>query len=326
MRPPEIPERVDRILAAIADAGLGAPHPPETTGFEQPGARRDATCAHLGIPANSSSTRTNVGASTPGSAPTRRPRATRGRCATSRSSSPRTSSPSSAGTPTTPIPILAGTYAAAVGAVDVTLTAWEAVADGRERAAYVLRAPARSSRGRRLVRGLLLPQQRRDRGAGLDRPRRARRDRRRRLPPRQRHAADLLRPRRRALRVAARRSRVRVPVLPRLRGRTRLGRGRGLQPQLPAAGGHRLEHRSSPRCAAAVAVVRKFGPDARDRVARRRHRARGSRHASASSPTTTRASARRWPRSTDRRSSCKRAATASTCSAATSSAVLRELA
>jgi acetoin utilization deacetylase AcuC-like enzyme len=38
-------------------------------------------------------------------------------------------------------PILAGTYAAAVGAVDATLSAWEAVADGRERVAYACARP-----------------------------------------------------------------------------------------------------------------------------------------------------------------------------------------
>ncbi len=38
-------------------------------------------------------------------------------------------------------PILAGTYEAAIGAVDVTLAAWEAVADGRERVAYALARP-----------------------------------------------------------------------------------------------------------------------------------------------------------------------------------------
>jgi acetoin utilization deacetylase AcuC-like enzyme len=38
-------------------------------------------------------------------------------------------------------PILAGTYSAAVAAVDVTLTAWEAVADGSERVAYALARP-----------------------------------------------------------------------------------------------------------------------------------------------------------------------------------------
>jgi acetoin utilization deacetylase AcuC-like enzyme len=37
--------------------------------------------------------------------------------------------------------ILAGTWAAAVGAVDVTLSAWEALANGRERAAYALARP-----------------------------------------------------------------------------------------------------------------------------------------------------------------------------------------
>ena len=56
------------------------------------------------------------------------------------------------------------------------------------------------------------------------------------------------------------------------------------------------------------------------RVARRRHRGRGSRHASNSSPTTTRASAPRSARSPPRRCSCRKAATRSTCSAATSSA------
>ncbi|MDQ1509562.1 MAG: hypothetical protein QOG50_1406 [Actinomycetota bacterium] len=37
--------------------------------------------------------------------------------------------------------LLAGTWAAAVGAVDVTLSAWEAVADGRASAAYALARP-----------------------------------------------------------------------------------------------------------------------------------------------------------------------------------------
>jgi acetoin utilization deacetylase AcuC-like enzyme len=38
-------------------------------------------------------------------------------------------------------PILAGTYDAAVGAVDVTLTAWQHVADGNEQVAYALARP-----------------------------------------------------------------------------------------------------------------------------------------------------------------------------------------
>jgi acetoin utilization deacetylase AcuC-like enzyme len=38
-------------------------------------------------------------------------------------------------------PVLAGTFAAATAAVDVTLTAWQAVADGKERVAYALARP-----------------------------------------------------------------------------------------------------------------------------------------------------------------------------------------
>jgi acetoin utilization deacetylase AcuC-like enzyme len=38
-------------------------------------------------------------------------------------------------------PILAGTFSAAIGAVDVTLTAWDAVADGREAVAYACARP-----------------------------------------------------------------------------------------------------------------------------------------------------------------------------------------
>ncbi len=38
-------------------------------------------------------------------------------------------------------PVLAGTWAAAVGAVDATLTAWEAIADGKEHVAYACARP-----------------------------------------------------------------------------------------------------------------------------------------------------------------------------------------
>ena len=58
------------------------------------------------------------------------------------------------------------------------------------------------------------------------RDRRAGRDPRRRLPPRQRHPADLLAARRRPLRLDPRRPRPPVPVLPRPRRRDRGGRGR----------------------------------------------------------------------------------------------------
>ena len=104
-------------------------------------------------------------------------------------------------------PITAGTWRAAQASADVALTAAKLLADGRQRAVFALcRPPGPPCRGRSLWR-LLLPQQRRDRRAvPARRRRRAGGDPRRRLPPRQRHPGDLLRPRRRAVPVAARRS------------------------------------------------------------------------------------------------------------------------
>ena len=133
-------------------------------------------------------------------------------------------------------PLVAGTYVAARGR-------------GRRRADHGRPRPrrrdgrlravpaARPSRRAVDVRRLLLLQQRGDRGRG-DRPgdRRAGRDPRRRLPPRQRHPADLLAPRRRPLRLDPRRPGPRLPVLPGPRRRDRRGRrGRG-EPQPAAAG------------------------------------------------------------------------------------------
>jgi len=133
--PPEIPERVDRILGAIAEDGLGVPQPPRTFGtapilrVHSPEYLEFLERAHE-----------------------------RWRAATGLDEA------SEAGAYARPIrdqphvdlvhviaelgwyshdtdPILAGTYAAAVGAVDVTLTAWAAVADGNERVAYALARP-----------------------------------------------------------------------------------------------------------------------------------------------------------------------------------------
>ena len=114
-------------------------------------------------------------------------------------------------------------------AVDVALTTADLVLGG-ERAAYGLCRPPGHHAAARDGRRLLLLQQRRDRGR-VDRPadRGAGRDPRRRLPPRQRHPADLLAPRRRPVRVAPRRPGAAVPVLPRPRrrdGRGRRGRAR----------------------------------------------------------------------------------------------------
>ena len=93
---------------------------------------------------------------------------------------------------------------------DVALTgAQRLVAGAPQRVRAV--PPARPSRRRGDDGRLLLPEQRGDRRAVPARPRlRARRDPRRRLPPRQRHAEHLLRPARRAVRVAARRPAGRV--------------------------------------------------------------------------------------------------------------------
>ena len=86
-------------------------------------------------------------------------------------------------------PLVAGTYVAARGAVDVALTTVDLVlggAHGRLRPVPAARPPRRPLD----VRRLLLLQQRRDRGRGDHRgDRRAGRDPRRRLPPRQRHAS-----------------------------------------------------------------------------------------------------------------------------------------
>jgi acetoin utilization deacetylase AcuC-like enzyme len=133
--PPEIPERVDRILGGLADAGHGparAPRPfgaapitrvhsPEYLQFlEHAHARwRDAT----GLDASSEA----VGYA----------RAIRDQPHVELEHIIAQLGWYSHDTD----PILAGTYAAAVGAVDVTLTAWEAVADGREHSAYALARP-----------------------------------------------------------------------------------------------------------------------------------------------------------------------------------------
>ena len=97
---------------------------------------------------------------------------------------------------------------------------------------------ARASRRALDVRRLLLLQQRCHRRRG-DRPgdRRAGRDPRRRLPPRQRHPADLLAARRRPVRLDPRRPGPRLSVFPRPRRRDRRGRRGGGEPEHPAAGG-----------------------------------------------------------------------------------------
>ena len=118
--------------------------------------------------------------------------------------------------PSMPAPsFVAGTWAAIKSSYDVALTAAALVKRRRSRGLRAL-PPARPPCRRRLHGRLLLHQQRRGRGAMVPRPGRgARRHPRRRLSPRQRHAGDLLRARRRAGAQSARRSDDRISVLPR---------------------------------------------------------------------------------------------------------------
>ena len=103
---------------------------------------------------------------------------------------------------------------------------------GRERCRVRALPPAWSPRPSGGLRRLLLLQQR-----GHRRPsphgehRRQGHDPRRRLPPRQRNPADLLRARRRPVRVPPRRSQPGLSVLRRVRGGDRRGAGPGGQPQ-----------------------------------------------------------------------------------------------
>ena len=111
-------------------------------------------------------------------------------------------------------PLSAGTWAAAKAGADAA--ALRGAATGRRGARRVLRhAPARPPCRCRLHGRLLLPEQRRRRRPGAARAGlRPGGGAGRGLPPRQRHAEPLLRPRRRAVRQPARRPAHRVPVLP----------------------------------------------------------------------------------------------------------------
>ena len=133
--PPEIPERVDRILEAIAAAALGSPFAPRSFGpapiarVHPPDYLEFLEHAH------------------------ERWRATTGR---EESSEAVAYARAIRDQPLVDLenviaqlgwyshdtdPILSGTYEAAIGAADVTLTAWEAVADGREQVAYACARP-----------------------------------------------------------------------------------------------------------------------------------------------------------------------------------------
>ena len=170
----------------------------------------------------------------------------------------------------TTTPLTEGTYEAARGAVDIALTATQLVLDGAGPCVRPL-PPARPSRATGVVRRLLLLQQRRRRRA----PRRVdhritRHGARRRLPPRQRHAADLLRPRRRAVRVAARRPGAGLSVPHRVRRRVgHRARERG-EPERAARRAHR-RRRLSHRVGRGLHRDRRVRSGRRRGVARPRH-------------------------------------------------------
>ena len=140
----------------------------------------------------------------------------------------------------TTTPLTEGTYEAARSAVDCALAATDAVLGGEPRRLRPVPA-AGPPRDDVAVRRVLLLQQRGDRR----RPRRvgdgrAGRRARRRLPPRQRHAADLLRARRRRVRVAARRPGAGLPVPHRVTPtRPAPGGGAAHDCNVPLAGRHR---------------------------------------------------------------------------------------
>jgi acetoin utilization deacetylase AcuC-like enzyme len=133
--PPEVPERVDRIVAALADARLGAPtapvafgadalhrvHPPEYLAFLEHAHERWR--AATGLDAASEAVAYA--------------RAIRGQ--------PSDEPPHVIGQlgwySHDNDPILEGTWPAAIAAVDITLSAWEAVADGRAPVSYALARP-----------------------------------------------------------------------------------------------------------------------------------------------------------------------------------------
>jgi acetoin utilization deacetylase AcuC-like enzyme len=135
MDPPEVPERVERILDAIAGSALGLPHPPRSFGGAP--ITRVHTAEYLEFLEHAHA----------------RWRATTGREESSEAVAyARAIRDQPYVRPEHIVtqlgwyshdsdPILAGTYEAAIGAVDVTLTAWEAVADGRERVSYALARP-----------------------------------------------------------------------------------------------------------------------------------------------------------------------------------------
>jgi acetoin utilization deacetylase AcuC-like enzyme len=133
--PPEVPERVDRILAALHDKSFEPPSAPRGFGLDP--IRRVHTGAYLEFLEHAHDRWRAATGLGPESEANAYARALRG----DTYEEPRHVIAQLGWYSHDSDAILAGTYAAACGAVDATLTAWEAVAEGRERVAYALARP-----------------------------------------------------------------------------------------------------------------------------------------------------------------------------------------
>ena len=147
--------------------------------------------------------------------------------------------------------ILPGTYAAARAAVDVALTTADLVLGG-ERAAYGLCRPPGHHAARSMYGGFCYFNNAAIAAQAIARETgEPRRDPRRRLPPRQRHRADLLAPRRRAVRELHAHPDRQYPYFLGWEDETGEGDGRGREPQHPAARRARPTSSTSRRSSAA---------------------------------------------------------------------------
>ena len=133
--PPEIPERVDRILQGLAGARLGPPRAPDA--FGPAPILRVHTPEYLDFLEHAHARWREATGRDDGSEAVPYARAIRQQPFVEPEHIIAQLGWFSHDTD----PILSGTYRAAVGAVDVTLTAWQSVADGRERVAYALARP-----------------------------------------------------------------------------------------------------------------------------------------------------------------------------------------
>jgi len=135
VNPPEVPERVDRILAALRSAGMATQVAPESFGLDP--VRRVHTADYLAFLEHAHArwrAATGVGEDAEAVAYAR---AIRGQ--------PYDEPPSVIAQigwfSHDSDPILGGTWSAALGAVDVTMTAWQAVANHNAPGAYALARP-----------------------------------------------------------------------------------------------------------------------------------------------------------------------------------------